>query len=533
MQLFGDDLATFLLGAVVFAMAAGALGHVLVKNRDSRGAVAWVGFILFVPALGPIVYWLFGINRVARRAGRLQGLRRQGRLRAAGEGPGYGLGYGLGEGAAHDAAELIAHALPTDRAYLTRIARRVDTLVSAIPVKGNQVVALENGEAAYDAMVQAIDGAQKTVALSSYIFRHDKVGDRFTQALERAKDSGVEVRVLVDGVGAHAGWPLLYRHLRRAGVPVARFLFSFVPWRMPYLNMRNHAKLLIVDGHIAFTGGMNIKDQCLVAEAGPRAVTDVHFCLTGPIVAQVMARFAADWHFTTGEDLEGPGWFPDLNAPGERPQGDMPQGDMPQGDMPQGDMPQGDMPQGDMPQGDMVARGIESGPDFDENPLRWTLLSAILCARHTIRIVTPYFLPDETVLSALRLAVAGGVRVEIFVPERVDLRLLHWAARIEQQVALDAGAQIYLTPAPFDHAKLMTIDGAWTLIGSGNWDMRSLRLNFEYVVEIYGTAMAQNVDALIDHRLARARPLRHEELAGRSLLKKLRDGAAHLLQPYL
>ncbi|HSG35422.1 MAG TPA: phospholipase D-like domain-containing protein, partial [Sphingomonadaceae bacterium] len=349
MQAFPDDPFAFLLGALVFLMAAGALCHVLVKKRDSRGAVAWVGLILFVPALGPVIYWLFGINRVARRAGRLEGLRQPA--------PGM-LDAESARAASLDAAR---RALPVDRRYLSRIARRVETLATHSVDAGNRVEPLENGEAAYEAMIEAIYGAERTVAISSYIFRHDGVGDRFAQALERAKDNGVAVRVLIDGVGAHAGWLSLYRHLRRAGVPVARFLFSFVPWRMPYLNMRNHAKLLVVDGRTAFTGGMNIKDACLVEEAGAQAVHDVHFKLTGPIVAQVMHRFAADWRFTTGEALEGDAWFPALQ-----------------------------------PTGQVVARGIESGPDFEENPLRWTLLSAILTARRSIRIVTPYFLPDET-----------------------------------------------------------------------------------------------------------------------------------------
>ncbi|MBP5857668.1 PLDc N-terminal domain-containing protein [Marivibrio halodurans] len=477
-----DPNLLFTLSAVVLALAA--LGHVLLKKRDSRGAVAWVGFILFVPVAGGLIYYLFGINRVARRAAKLKGLRVRDDPALA--------GTGVGPKAARAALSPRLH-------HLAGIARRVDYLSSNAPVGGNKVEPFDGGDRAYAEMLTAIDGATRSVALSSYIFRNDAIGGRFADALERAHDRGVTVRVLVDGVGAYDSWqPVLY-HLRRAGVPVQRFLFSLVPWRMPYLNMRNHAKLLIADGRLAFTGGLNIKEECLLETVGPaEGVDDVHFRLEGPIVTQVMERFAADWCFTTGETLMGEEWYPDL-----------------------------------APAGDLLGRGIASGPDYEENPLRWTLLAAILSARRSIRIVTPYFLPDETVLSALKLAAAGGVGIEIVLPETSDHRILQWAGRVEQETALAAGAKIWLRPAPFDHTKLMTVDGAWSLIGSGNWDMRSLRLNFEYVAEWYDTNFAARIDALIDRRVAVARPLSLGELRTRPILTKLRDGAAHLVQPYM
>ncbi|MEQ8604582.1 MAG: phospholipase D-like domain-containing protein [Marivibrio sp.] len=483
MEALLEDPVALITGVVIFVAAALAFCHVLVTKRDSRGAVAWAGLILFVPALGVALYYIFGINRVQRRAGRLEGLRASGDAESGDE--------------ESDTAAVRA-ALPEDRVYLNHIARRVDRLATRPLVAGNLIEPFDSGDAAYPAMLAAIDAAERSVALSSYIFRHDRIGDRFAQALERACDRGVAVRVLVDGVGAFADMQRIVRHLRRAGVPTQRFLYSLVPWRMPYLNMRNHAKLLIADGRVAFTGGVNIKDACLLEQSGEGGVADVHFRLQGPIVAQAMERFAADWRFTSGENLSGPAWFPTLSAAGA-----------------------------------MLGRGIESGPDFDENPLRWTLLSAITTARRSIRIATPYFLPDETVLSALRLAAAGGVKIDVVTPETLDHKLLQWAARSEQETTLDAGARVWLSRPPFDHAKLMTVDGAWSLIGSGNWDMRSLRLNFEYVCEVYDEGFARTIDDLIDARIARSRRLDRSELSERSLPIKLRDGAAHLLQPYL
>jgi len=361
---------------------------------------------------------------------------------------------------------------------------------------GNAVTILRSGDAAYPRMIAAIEAARCSVALSSYIFRSDAAGIGFIDALIRAAGRGVQVRVLVDGIGAGYFLSAAYRRLRRAGVPVARFLHSPLPWRMPFLNLRNHKKLLATDGRIAFTGGLNIGAENLTLHQPPRPVFDTHFMVQGPVVAQLVDVFADDWLFTTGEQLAGDRWFPLLE-----------------------------------PAGDAVARAVTSGPDQDLEKIEFMTLAAIGCARISVKVMTPYFLPDERIITALALASWRGVEVDVIVPERSNHPTLDWAARVQIGPLLVAGCRVWTHPPPFDHSKLMTVDGIWCLIGSANWDIRSFRLNFELDLELYHSGLVREVDDLIgNHRGSR---ITMALLDKRSIPVLLRDSAARLLLPYL
>jgi cardiolipin synthase len=150
-----------------------------------------------------------------------------------------------------------------------------------------------------------------------------------------------------------------------------------------------------------------------------------------------------------------------------------------------------------------------------------------------VRVLTPYFVPDAALITALNVAAMRGVQVDIVVPARVNLVLVQWASMATVGQVLERGCRVWLTPAPFDHGKLMVVDGLWTLLGSANWDMRTLRLNFEFNLECYDRPLAAAAEAIIDQRIATARPLSLAEIEGRSLPVRLRDGAARLFSPYL
>ncbi|MCA9768055.1 MAG: cardiolipin synthase, partial [Gemmatimonadetes bacterium] len=292
--------------------------------------------------------------------------------------------------------------------------------------------------------------------------------------------------------------PSILRTLRERGIAVAAFLPSPVPFAHPYFNMRNHRKLLIVDGRIGFTGGLNIRDGCVLVDRPLHATRDLHFRLTGPVVGHLSEAFAFDWRFTTGEVLRGDRWFPPLEATGG-----------------------------------VIARGIPDGPDETQDAYLMTLLGALAEARDRVVIVTPYFLPDAGLLEALRVTVLRGVQVRLLTPARGNLRLVQWAQQAVLSRALARGVRVELTPEPFDHSKLLVVDGAWALIGSANWDPRSLRLNFEFQVECYSAELAGMLEKLVEAKAAGARVLGRHELDRRGLWPRLRDGAAWLLQPYL
>ena len=469
------NLSDFAWGAFAALQLAGSLAvtvHVLLRRLAPASGAAWIGLAWLAPVAGPVVYLVLGVNRIERRARRL---RRQ-------------------------AAAPVAVDDPRIEPPLLAALARAGGRLSGLPLlPGNAVVPLANGEGAYPAMLAAIGGARASVALSSYIFRNDGSGGRFVAALAAAQARGVAVRVLIDGIGGGYLTSSAWRALRRAGVPAARFLHTHLPWRMPVLNLRSHRKLLIVDGAIGFTGGLNIGDEYLETQPARRrrrAIRDTHFRLAGPVVAEMAGVFAQDWEFTTGEALRGAAWFPEL-----------------------------------VPEAGVLARAVSAGPDHEAGRLHRLRMAAASAAEARIRIVTPYFLPDDPLAATLSLAALRGVVVEIIVAERTDHRLLDWAMRDGLLALHMAGCRIRLAEPPFNHAKLMTVDGAWALVGSANWDMRSLRLNFELDVELHDRGAAAAIDALID--ATPVRPAGPRDLLPRGLGTRLRNAAARLFLPYL
>lgn len=459
------------------ALAAFTTGHVVLYKRDSRAALLWVGLAWLSPVAGTALYFVFGINRIRRKARRVKAGER------GGDSP-----------PDRTAPELLA-ALP---AQLRVLAEAGDRILAMPLVTGNRVRPLVSGDEAYPAMCSAIAAARESVSLSTYLFQRDSVGLRFVDALAAAKAHGAEVRVLVDDAGSRYSFPRIFGSLAAAGVPAAAFhrRTRFLP--KSTLNIRNHRKICVVDGRIGFTGGMNVQSAHVLGDSPRHPVQDVHFEIEGPVVRYLQEVFADDWVFSTGESLDGPTWFPLLES-----------------------------------RGPVIARSIPEGPDSDLDKLRWTLLAAIGSAQRSIAIVTPYFLPDATLVAALSTACLRGVEVDIVLPREPNVTLVGWAVLGTLWQVLDRGCRVWFTPPPFDHSKLMLIDGEWTLLGSANWDPRSLRLNFELDLECYDRALGSTVGAIIEAKRSAARQVTSDELAARPLPLRLRDGMARIVAPIL
>jgi cardiolipin synthase A/B len=472
-----------LLGSVVAAVAAVvAMVHAVLYKEEVRAAIAWVGLILLVPLVGSILYYLIGVNRIRRRA---VALRRETERTKRPHAP-----EGL-------SPEILTQLLDGN-GEPAELAKLVESVTRRPLLFGNRIDPLANGDEAYPAMLEAIEGAASSIVLLTYIFDNDSWGRRFVAALSRARERGVEVRVLVDAVGARYSRPPVGRVLRKIGVRCADFLPTFSTL-LPSFNLRNHRKVMVVDGRVGFTGGMNIREAFVLGESPRHPGSDLHFRVEGPVVRHLAEVFAEDWEFTTRESLWGEEWFPPLEAAGG-----------------------------------VVARGIADGPDDDLDVLNFTLLGAIARARHSIRILTPYFLPDQALVYSLNTAARSGIQVDVVVPERGNLRLVTWAMWGQIALVLRHGCQVWLSPfSPFDHSKLMVVDDYWVLFGSSNWDPRSLRLNFEFNVECYDRELARRMSELVDARVARARRLTLDEIRARNIALRLRDGAARLLTPYL
>jgi cardiolipin synthase len=443
----------------------------VIYKRESRSASIWVILMWVLPAIGVLAYILLGVNRVERKAARMR--RRAPRHRQ--------ISQQSGEPGTHFAP----------------LARLVGEIGGRPLLAGNAVEPLMNGAEAYPAMLEAIGAAQRTIMLASYIFDGDGVGAQFVEGLAAAKARGVEVRILIDDVSSRFSWNSAAKPLARAGLRPGIFNPPLVPARLHAANLRNHRKILVVDGATGFTGGMNIARKFW--RDGPElAYRDLHFRLRGPVVAHLAEVFCDDWAFTTGERLGGETWFPALE-----------------------------------PAGGILARGIESGPDEAFGRVRWAMIGALNAAQRSVRIVTPYFIPDSALISALNAASLRGIDVDVVTPQETDLPHVQWAAFGQMWQVLDHGCHLYLRPGPFDHSKLMVVDGAYVLLGSANWDARSLRLNFEFDVECYSVELGARMDAMVEARIQQSRPYTLAESNARPLPVKVRDGIARLFAPYL
>jgi cardiolipin synthase len=465
-----------LLGLFLAAVAASvaAAGHALLWKRDPRAALGWIVVSLTVPIAGPMFYFVFGINRIQTRARTLP----ISSVRSEGEAP----------------PDPSRTDLPPEFSELAGISRAVSTYALTA---GNSVEVLHNGEQVYPEMIRAIDDATSHLFLSTYIFETNRSGRDVIEALARAGARGVDTRVIIDGVGELYSRPRASWLLAKRGVKVARFLPPKLLPPMLHINLRNHRKILISDGKVAFTGGMNIGDRHLAARTdNPDRVVDAHFRVQGPVVGQLQQVFLDSWAYLSRGETEQLR-FEDCAA------------------------------------GTALCRTIVDGPDEDIDKLLNVLLVAVSAAREQVAIMTPYFVPPRELVGALKGAALRGVDVAVIIPERNNLPFVHWASRNMLWELLQRGVRVYSQPLPFVHTKLLMVDRHYVQIGSANIDPRSLRLNFELVVEIYDRNFAAAIDEHFEAARRRSKEITLAEVDSRPLPTRIRDALAWLLTPFL
>ncbi|MEM9302613.1 MAG: phospholipase D-like domain-containing protein [Pseudomonadota bacterium] len=442
--------------------------HALLNKRLPASALGWIAVSWMLPLYGVILYGLLGINRVRARARALYIPGRQSDGTCA------------------------SPAVSRTRQRLVDIG---DSLTGTPLSGGNAVTILENGNEAYPRMLAAIRTAKTRVWLATYIFETDECGREFVAALAEAAERGVQVRVLIDGIGERYSRPRASKLLEQAGVTTARFLPP--RWLPPsvYINLRNHRKILCIDDDVAFTGGMNIGGRHLVDGKGG-GTADVHFEVQGPVTEQLAEIFIQDWAFAAKAALEMP---PD--------------------------------------QEDVVAaawcRTIVDGPDENLDRLRSLMVAAVNNANEEVRIMSPYFLPTADLVSAMATAALAGVRVTVILPSDNNLPFVQWAMQAVIPRLQAQGIRFWVQPPPFSHAKLFLVDEEYALVGSANIDARSLRLNYEIGLEIHDAACTGQLVEYFDRARASGYEIKRETLANRRLPWRVRDGAAWLMSPYL
>jgi cardiolipin synthase len=475
-----DESLWMVLAVILAGFGLISAGHALLYKRDPRSSLGWIWVCVSFPLVGPLFYWSMGVNWIRRKAQQWQ---ERGRFLSDGE------NFPL-------PVAPVVPCLQGNETALGELCSLTDRVVGADLVAGNRISPLINGEAAYAEMVAAIEAARESIHLSTYIFDGDDTGGRFVAALRRAVGRGVAVRVIIDALGEKYSRPTARSLLKGSGVEIGRFL----PLRQGiYINLRNHRKILVVDGRTGFTGGMNIGDRHLVdRQVGPPPVRDMHFKVEGPVVRGLQQLFLEDWYFVTGEIRRERSLFPNLPAVGSA-----------------------------------LARVIADGPDKEYRKLHCIIMGALACARRRVNIVTPYFIPDRAMISALVTTALRGVNVTLLLPSSNNLPVVHWACRSYLWELLQHGIRVLYQPPPFVHTKLFQVDGVWSLIGTANLDPRSLRLNFEVNMEIYDEEFGGRLEGEFDRAVAQSREVSLAEMDSRPLPERVRDGLAKLFSPYL
>jgi cardiolipin synthase A/B len=366
--------------------------------------------------------------------------------------------------------------------------REMGALLGPAIVAGNTIKALQNGDEIFPAMLGAIAAATRSITFETYIYWSGKVGNEFAAALIERARAGVRVHVMLDWVGSERIEARLIHRMKHAGIQVVRY-HALRWYSVARINNRTHRKVLIVDGHVGFTGGVGIADQWSGHAQDPDHWRDVHFQVEGPVVGQMQAAFLDNWIKTTGNVLHGDGYFPDLHAVGN-----------------------------------LDMQLFISSPSGGSASMRLMYLAAITAAETSIDIAAAYFIPDRLMTEELVKVCRRGVRIRVLVPDKhTDSQVVRIVSRREWGPLLESGVEIYEFEPTMLHTKMLIFDGFMVSVGSTNFDTRSFELNDEASLNVYDTTFAADMTRLFESDLSRATRYRLENWRSRPLSQKLAE----------
>ena len=538
--------------AVILLIDVVVIVRAISRGHGVENTLAWVMAIIALPIVGPLAYLALASPSIKRTTHRKR-LRNQA-LRSRALQRGAGAAGGRGRGGLPGAAGAGTEVAGADETAGASVLPMAAALTGLEACGGNEVRLLVDAEDAVAHLADALDGARESIWAEFYIIKNDATGARFLDILAAKAREGVQVRLIYDALGSIGIDARRLERIRDAGGHVVTFL-PYNPLRRRWaINLRNHRKIVVVDGEIGFTGGMNVGDEysgrlgsrltrqvrgqlqrtlgsapppaapprrqppppppaevsaagaraaVAVAEAaGPEAAhgdvfRDAHLMIRGPAVADLAQTFAEDWSFATEEELPLP--------PPPAPCG---------------------------PGGEVVAI-VPSGPDQEHNASGMVYFAGVATARRRVWLTSAYFVPDHAMVAALISAALRGVDVRVLVPARSDVAIVDAAARSNFLVLLRGGVRVFQYQPSVLHAKTMVVDGAWGMVGSANVDIRSFRLNFEVGALVAGRDFAERMEARFRHDLELSREVLARELEERTFLERLRDGGARLLSPLL
>ncbi len=457
---------------VYLVFIAVVVAYIICSRRDPVKSLAWITVIALLPVVGVVLYVLFGRNM--RKVRKFE--HKQERF----------------EGVS------LEHARSIDD-HRNTITLLLNNSQAPLTVH-NRIAVLNNGKATFAALIDALKAARETINIEYYIFENDRIGGKIAKILRDKAKAGVEVRFIYDDVGSWGLSPVFLSGMRRAGVEVRCFQPVVFPWLTSRVNYRNHRKIVVVDGRVAFTGGINIADRYLVRRSKNGMWRDTHLMLEGEAVAMLQTVFLTDWYFLNKKEpasFDGK-FFPPSQVAEQSP-----------------------------------VQIAASGPDSDWATIMQAFFSAITRARDHIYISSPYLLPNNAILTALKVAALGGIDVRVMIPSRSDSKIVYWATRSYITELLEAGIKVYLYRRGFNHSKVVMIDGRFSSVGTANMDMRSFEDNFEVSAIMYDTHIADELEGYFRDDLRQSTLLKRDEWDKRPRRHILYESLARLLSPLL
>lgn len=458
---------------------------IVLENRSSIKTISWVLVLVTLPIVGIIIYLFFGQEYRKKKMFSKKGLYYLEKLRKQTQ---------------DQLKQLPKNSLLFDEAVLSK--RHLINLMlsnsNALLTDNNTIKILKNGSETFPAIFQAIEHAKKHIHLEYYIVENDELGNQLKDLLIRKANQGVEVRFIYDDVGS---WQLprkYIRELRQAGVMIDCFMQVRFPMLTSRVNYRNHRKIIVVDGEIAFTGGLNIADRYLHGTKELGIWRDTHLMLKGGAATSLQIVFMADWYFVSKEILKGESYFRNFqNGSGK------------------------------------LAQIVSSGPDSDWESIGQAYFSAIASAREKVYIASPYLIPTSEILSAMKTVALGGIDIRVLLPGKPDAITPRWSTDSYIEELLEAGVKIYHYQPGLSHSKLVVVDGIFSSVGTANVDFRSLETNFEVNAMIYDAEIAAELEQQFLEDLDQSREIVLSEWRQRPWSSKAKESFARLLSPML
>lgn len=483
-EVFSIILSILFVLNIVFAAII-----IFLERRDATSTWAWVMVLFFIPFLGFILYLIFGQNLTRRRLFDWEGIKKIG---------------------IEDLIRAQIDALREERFhFIDPSVREHRDLIFMQLVNNDSVLTQENdvnifidGGEKFEALMKDIEAAEDHIHFQYYILRDDKLGTRLIKALTKKAEEGVKVRILYDEMGSRSISKKSFREFYAAGGDVSIFFPRRIPFINLRLNYRNHRKIVIIDGKIGYTGGFNVGDEYLGLDPKFGYWRDTHLRLVGDVVKALQTRFILDWNQASPDKR-------DIHYQDEL------------------------FPAVDPHTGNTAVQIVSSGPDSQWEQIKNGYIKMILMAKESVYIQTPYFIPDQSLMDALRIASLSGVDVRIMIPNKPDHPFVYWATYSHIGTILEAGAHVYIYDNGFIHAKTIVVDGKVSSVGTANIDNRSFALNFEVNAFIYHHPFSQRMALIFEDDMKQSTRLTLNNYKERSLWIRFKESIAHLLSPIL